>query len=68
MENRISEWEMLDSLKVRSASWSAWKKDDALIMCSVKLMDFLSIYFLVSKYFCFENEEVSNSIVLCGQA
>lgn len=58
---------MLDSLKVRNASWPAWKKRDALIMCSAKLMDFLSIHFLVSKYLGFEDEEASNPIVLCGE-
>lgn len=59
---------MLDSLKVCNISRPAWKKHDALIMHFVKLMDFLSIHFRVSKYFGFKNEEASNSIALCGES
>lgn len=59
---------MLDSLKARRASWPAWTKRDALIMGSAKLMDFLSVHFLVSKYLGSESKEASNSIVLCGWA
>lgn len=46
--------------------WPAQKKRDALIIGSAKLMDFLSIRFLLSKYLGFEDEEASNPIVLCG--
>lgn len=57
---------MSNSLEACKASWTAYKKHDLLIMCSEKLMDFLSIHFLIYKYFGFEIEEASNSIVLHG--